>query len=129
MSVPFDDDCAWPRRLVHIPTMTSYRWAPGNRYGPQSNPKYAILSYTWGRWRLKSHEMPHIQAWPVAGVTWDIPRVKPTHFTVSDLENTIRQLPLLAKKVREEEMRSMTFFGAIAFVCGVIVCEETRDER
>ena len=98
MSFPFDDTCAWPRRLVHIPTMTSHRWAPGNKYGPHVDPKYAIISYTWGRWRLKRHEMTHIQPWPVVGVTWDIPRVDPAHFTVSDLGNTIRRLPSLAEK-------------------------------
>lgn len=58
MAVPFDDDCDWPRKLLHVPSMTSYPWAPGDRYGEAVKPGYLAITYMWGRWRLGDGENP-----------------------------------------------------------------------
>jgi hypothetical protein len=49
----FGEDSRWPRRLLNVRNMTSYKWQPGNMYGGTSNPSFSILSYTWGRWRIR----------------------------------------------------------------------------
>ena len=86
----FDDSCPWPRRLLHIQTLTSYQWQPGNVYGGWQNPKYSALSYTWGRWEIsEADELPEVKAIPIKGVSWQIPRVDPVHFTVEAFEAAI----------------------------------------
>ncbi|KAI0190485.1 hypothetical protein EV127DRAFT_430402 [Xylaria flabelliformis] len=82
----------WPSRLLHVPTMCSMSWAPGNVYGGcYKEPKYAVLSYTWGRWELPSdHEPPH-PSLNVAGIPWKIPPVSEELFTVQEFETTVRQ--------------------------------------
>ncbi|KAI1748948.1 hypothetical protein F4782DRAFT_550304 [Xylaria castorea] len=82
----------WPSRLLHVPTMRSMSWAPGNLYGGSyKEPKYAVLSYTWGRWELPSdHEPPHA-ALNVAGIPWKIPPISEELFTVDEFETTIRK--------------------------------------
>jgi hypothetical protein len=83
----FDDASLWPRRLLHVPTMASLPWKPGNRYGNYSNPKYNAVSYTWGRWELKDrNERPEIKALPVKGAEWFIPRIHPERFTVKEFQ-------------------------------------------
>ncbi|CAD6584681.1 MAG: hypothetical protein ASARMPREDX12_001727 [Alectoria sarmentosa] len=77
----FDNSCSWPRRLLHIQTLRSYEWQPGNIYGGYRNPGYNALSYTWGRWQLCEDEMPEISAIRVKGTSWSIPRIDPVHFT------------------------------------------------
>lgn len=77
----FDNSCPWPRRLLHIDTLTSYEWQPGNIYGGYQAPKYNALSYTWGRWQLHEDEMPGTSAIRVKGTSWSIPRIDPLHFT------------------------------------------------
>lgn len=86
MSLPFDEDCEWPRRLLHVPSMTSMTWAPGNRYGDVFGPKYLAITYTWGRWRLGDNEERHIAALPIEGITWSVPRVSADHFTAEELQ-------------------------------------------
>lgn len=77
----FDNSCPWPRRLLHIQTLTSYEWQTGNTYNGHRNPKYNALSYTWGRWELDDDEMKDIKGIPVGGISWTIPRIDPSHFT------------------------------------------------
>ena len=79
----------WPCRLLHIPTMTSRERAAGNTYGPDKEPKYAILSYTWGRF-----EIPEGPRLAVDGIDWKIPAVNEAHFTVEDLQQVLRQIRL-----------------------------------
>ncbi|KAF2252729.1 hypothetical protein BU26DRAFT_501041 [Trematosphaeria pertusa] len=87
-----NDIGVWPRRLLHVPTMTSYEWQPGNRYGRYTSPKYNALSYTWGRFALGIGEKTHVRGLRVNGITWDIPRIDPeTHFSVEAFEKVIRQ--------------------------------------
>lgn len=82
---------SWPRRLLHVPTMTSYEWEPGNKYGPVKSPRYNAITYTWGRWKLKSNELPHIKAIDIGGVDWEIPRIHPLRFDVDDFKNLVRR--------------------------------------
>ncbi|KAF2122739.1 heterokaryon incompatibility protein-domain-containing protein, partial [Lophiotrema nucula] len=79
----------WPRRLLHVPSLTSFEWAPGNVYGRYSSPEYAALSYTWGRWMHISDEKPEIEGLPIQGITWAVPKVLPTLFTVDQFRCAI----------------------------------------
>lgn len=80
----------WPRRLLHVPTMTSFEWAPGNYYGSFEEPDYIATSYTWGRWALRDHEMPEVKAIEISGVSWEIPRIHPARFTRDQFLDFIR---------------------------------------
>lgn len=104
----FDNEGPWPRRLLHIPTMTSHKWQPGNKYGHHMSPSYHTVSYTWGRWRLKDEprQKPDVEALFIKGVPWPIPRVDPDHFTVVEFESVIRQAvkvppPLFSKNLKK----------------------------
>lgn len=94
-AIEFDDQSVWPRRLLYIPTMTSYPWRPGDVYGGHARPNYMAFSYTWGRWRLGDDDDFAVKALPVQGVTWKLPRVNPAHFTAEEFEKTIRALPTI----------------------------------
>jgi hypothetical protein len=85
---------SWPRRLLHIPSMTSFPWQPGNVYGNSKEPKYNILSYTWGRWRLKDDDehANEVESVAIAGVPWNIPKVNPTHFTADQFLEVMSSL-------------------------------------
>lgn len=82
----------WPRRLLHLSTMTSHEWKPGNIYGSYTAPEYNAITYTWGRWSLKDHESPHVQAIKIHNVPWDIPRISPDHFTTDDMMDVLRSV-------------------------------------
>lgn len=82
----------WPRRLLHVPTMTSYEWQPGNIYGPVTTPQYNAITYTWGRWRLDDHEQPEVPPISIHGIPWKVPRVDPGHFTAAHLEMIIQRV-------------------------------------
>ena len=79
----FDEEDEWPRRLLHIPSMTSHRWEPGNVYGGVVKPKYNILSYTWGRWEDKTGKMPNAEPLCINGIGWPVPRIDSGHFNAS----------------------------------------------
>lgn len=79
----------WPRRLLHVPSMTSFEWQPGHIYGSMRRPAYNAITYTWGRWRLEGQNLPIARAIKIDGVPWDIPRVDPSHFTVDDFQSAI----------------------------------------
>lgn len=85
---------SWPRRLLHVPTLTSYNWQPGNRYGNAVKPAYNILTYTWGRWELADtpvKEGLEVESIPVKQVPWNIPRIDPNHFTTAQFLHVIRR--------------------------------------
>lgn len=42
----FDKGSRWPRRLLNVEHMITYRWQPRNTYGSIAKLKYAIISYT-----------------------------------------------------------------------------------
>ncbi|KAK6208484.1 hypothetical protein LQW54_006830 [Pestalotiopsis sp. IQ-011] len=80
----------WPRRLLHVPSMTSYAKAEECRYNGTRRPRYNILSYTWGRWEVID---PVIRrSLPVQGVPWKIPTVEETHFTVETFHMVLKQM-------------------------------------
>lgn len=88
----FDNDSPWPRRLLHVPTMTSHKWRPGNKYGGHKEPAYHAISYTWGRWVLReSHTRPDIGSMVVMGVPWLIPRVNPDHFQAAEFDSAVHE--------------------------------------
>ena len=78
---------SWPRRLLHIPTMTSLERQEGNVYGLAKEPQYGILTYTWGRYPGKDETCIGI-----SGTTWSIPSVSATHFTASSFEKIIERV-------------------------------------
>lgn len=53
-------------------------------------PKYNILSYTWGRWKI--HGRTGCPALRVNGTSWDIPAIEDTHFTVKTFCKVIREV-------------------------------------
>lgn len=77
----------WPRRLLHIPTLTSLERQDGNVYGTHRKPHYGILTYTWGRWRTQSGP-----ALPVKNTTWAVPSVSADHFSLEEFENVVRYI-------------------------------------
>lgn len=82
----------WPQRLLHVPTMTSYEWQDGHKYGTFTKPEYSAISYTWGRYSLnKPDDQSHVKSVQIKGLTWDVPRINETHFTVTQFETLIRR--------------------------------------
>jgi hypothetical protein len=79
----------WPRRLLHIPSMRSIERSEDANYDHHHEPKYATLSYTWGRYKK-----PGGPALPVRNVPWTILSVDPKHFTVLQLQNVIDRIKL-----------------------------------
>ncbi|KAH0536392.1 hypothetical protein FGG08_006742 [Glutinoglossum americanum] len=74
--------------------MTSYEWQPGHKYGPYIGPQYNALSYTWGRYRLTTEEiqqMPQVIAIGISGITWEVPRIHPNHFTAAEFQAAIQR--------------------------------------
>ena len=83
----------WPRRLLHVPTLTSHEWQPGNIYRDISSPPDNAITYTWGRYRLAKTERPDIQAVLITinGSDWEILRVHDDHFSKQDFEKAIHR--------------------------------------
>ncbi|KAH6972228.1 hypothetical protein BKA56DRAFT_593857 [Ilyonectria sp. MPI-CAGE-AT-0026] len=75
----------WPQRLLHIKDMTSYELHLEGRDAyyrkKDKNPKYAIVSYTWGRFRAdgkcNSPINPKAEAISVKNIKWKIPAIDP----------------------------------------------------
>lgn len=93
-----DDIGPWPRRLLHVPSMTSLEWQPGNRYGDHIGPKYSAVSYTWGRYDLdipgakRQKKFRHVRGINVDGIDWPVPRINPNEqFSVDQFYNLIKQ--------------------------------------
>lgn len=85
MSAPSSD---WPRRLLHIPTMTSIERTHGNTYDDDVEPAFNIMSYTWGRWMIKGGG----PALAVDGITWLVPAVLDSHFSVRQLTDIVTRV-------------------------------------
>lgn len=85
----------WPRRLLHVPSMTSMEWQPGDRYGEHVAPRYNAVSYTWGRYDLdfpgakKMRKYRHIKSIEIKGIDWPVPRISPEHFSVDQFRRLI----------------------------------------
>ena len=75
----------WPQRLLCVRDWTSYelRLQDGDAYyrKEDKNPQYAILSYTWGRFRADgkwgSSILPNAEAIEINGIPWNIPKMDP----------------------------------------------------
>ncbi len=86
----------WPRRLLHIPPMNSVKRDQFNVYSgvpgveKAEKPKYSILTYTWGRWKIRNAK--GCPALPVLNTSWDIPAVKEEHFTVEEFQRVVNLL-------------------------------------
>jgi hypothetical protein len=78
----------WPRRLLHIPSLKSCERSGTCTYDTTNSPKYAILTYTWGRFEAA----PGSPALPVKGVTWRIPPVKDEVFSVASFRRVIEEI-------------------------------------
>lgn len=78
----------WPLRLLHIPTMTSLQRVGENTYGESQSPQYAILTYTWGRFRAPWGS----RALDVKGLTWKVPPIKEEHFTADAFQEIIAHM-------------------------------------
>ncbi|KAF2252741.1 hypothetical protein BU26DRAFT_208558 [Trematosphaeria pertusa] len=112
----------WPRRLLHVPTLTSHAWQPGNVYGSVQEPKYNAITYTWGRWRLSGEQLPHVRPVPISidGDEWPIPRVDPKHFTAEEFKNLIRAAAKLPANFRDPD--------PVEFIWLDIACIHQRDD-
>lgn len=83
----------WPQRLLHVPSLTSYEWTPGNVYNGVKAPIYNAISYTWGRFRLNDGQLPEIgPALDIRGTPWEIPRINPSHFTSAQMAAVVTML-------------------------------------
>ncbi|KAL2795520.1 hypothetical protein BJX66DRAFT_168102 [Aspergillus keveii] len=80
----------WPARLLNVATMASVEWQPGNVYDGVREPRYAIISYTWGRWKLDD-DAPG-DPLPVSGVPWKVPRVDQELFTVEEFQKVLNAI-------------------------------------
>ncbi|KAI1742966.1 hypothetical protein F4680DRAFT_410622 [Xylaria scruposa] len=93
-TLTWDEDCQWPRRLLHVNSLTSHYWAPGNVYGSHKEPRYNAITYTWGRFQLAKEDprYPSTDPLPVKGIKWQryLPRMNPDHFTVKEMIDIIR---------------------------------------
>lgn len=105
----------WPRRLLHLPSMTSYEWQPGNFYGPYECPAYNAITYTWGRWALKHDEYSHVRGMKINNVPWDTPRIHPDHFTPEEM-----------MKVLESVAKDYNWCSAVEFIWLDIACIDQR---
>ena len=88
------DDCAWPRRLLHVESMTSYPWQPRNTYGGYKAPRYNAITYTWGRFSLRPDDAEYAstEPLPIRGISWPVPRVKASHFTADQFRRVIESV-------------------------------------
>lgn len=83
----------WPQRLLHVPSLTSYEWTPGNVYNGVKDPIYNAISYSWGRFRLQDDQLPEVgTALDIRGTPWKIPRIDPSHFTSAQMAAVITML-------------------------------------
>ena len=86
----------WPQRLLHIPTMNSVERDESNVYSGVSGvqkaekPKYSILTYTWGRWKIRN--VKTFPALRVLNIPWDIPAIEEEHFTVEEFQKVVNVL-------------------------------------
>ncbi|KIW69053.1 hypothetical protein PV04_04954 [Phialophora macrospora] len=62
-----------------------------NVYAGEAKPKYNILTYTWGRWRIRTNPKGY-PALNVQNTRWDIPPIQPDHFTVDEFQNVVNLL-------------------------------------
>jgi hypothetical protein len=86
---------SWPQRLLHVPSMTSVKWQPGNLYGEYKAPNYNAVSYTWGRYAFHNEKSKKYHLAKSVDIDvqncWNIPRIDPQHFKHTEFEALIQQ--------------------------------------
>lgn len=97
----------WPARLLCIEDLTSYRRRDSSDgsawYGNDQMPRYAILSYTWGRYRddgrytfdgvFQRNNNTSTPKLRVFGIDWDIPSIDPERgFTAEQFTRVLRKI-------------------------------------
>ena len=120
---------SWPRRLLHVESMHSYPWQPGNIYGGVKEPTYNAISYTWGRWALRENDRPEVTALPVHGTPWNIPRVDPQHFCVSDFHNAVNECAKTLTAVIENNRTVRIEYATVDFIWLDVACIDQRFNR
>lgn len=106
--------------------MTSYAWQPGNTYGHATEPQYAALSYTWGRFRLKQptrYQKLVVTPLRVHGIDWDIPRIDPRHFTTKEFKRCIQSCIRLSQGRIQNETQD----ASLEWVWVDVACIDQRD--
>lgn len=73
-----------PRRLLHIPSMTSVPWEAAIRQSTE--PVYNVLSYTWGRFTTDG------PALDLDGISWKVPGIQPAHFTTEEFKHVLESI-------------------------------------
>lgn len=76
----------WPRRLLEVSTMTSFERQPGNVYAGEAEPKYSIVSYTWGRFTVPDGQRLHVR-----GITWQTPAIDQSKFSIEDFSRMLKK--------------------------------------
>ena len=79
----------WPRRLLYVPEMQSYPRQEGDKYREDNQPRYNIITYTWGRWQRPFGEGEAIH---VNGISWHIPAVDPSIFSAESFESILKRV-------------------------------------
>ncbi|PYH88392.1 hypothetical protein BO71DRAFT_414136 [Aspergillus ellipticus CBS 707.79] len=82
----------WPCRLLHILSMTSIERDRNGFYGGVEKPSHNILTYTWGRWKIRDQTAIHSPTIPVKGTSWEIPAVNEEHFTSAGFQAVINKM-------------------------------------
>ena len=77
---------ARPRRLLHVPSMTSFERTNRGFYGDLHEPSYNAVSYTWGRFATKDGP-----ALKLDGINWSVPRIKPSHFSAESFHQVLKR--------------------------------------
>lgn len=102
-----DEYGTWPRRLLHVESLTSFPWQPGNIYNGYQSPRYSAISYTWGRFCLRPEDPRYasVQPLPIKGIHWSefLPRMDPNHFTNDDILHIIRTAVLPFRSYPQED--------------------------
>lgn len=75
-----------PRRLLHVPSMTSVHWSDANSHAINNELDYSALSYTWGRFAAPG---PRIN---VQGISWVIPSIRADHFTADEFQAILQAI-------------------------------------
>ena len=79
----------WPHRLLYVPEMHSYPRQEGDKYREDQQPRYNILTYTWGRWQRLFGEGEAIN---VNGISWHVPAVDPNIFSAEIFESILKRV-------------------------------------
>ncbi|KAJ5115227.1 heterokaryon incompatibility protein-domain-containing protein [Penicillium alfredii] len=72
--------------------MTSVERDSSGVYGQVEKPSYNILTYTWGRWKIRDRMKHDPPALPIKGTPWKIPAVKEEHFTVAGFQAVLGRM-------------------------------------